>query len=257
MEVSFERIKRPATLSQEIVQNIERSILERKLVPGQKLPTEQELCDMFSVSRTAVREALRMLSAKGLVTIRKRSGIFVNDMTSADVSAGLDLYLKLKFDKDYILYVFSLRQALEPHVARWAAEQRSMSDVWEMEKVILRMSECPPEERETESRLDQEFHAQIAAATKNPMVPLVLQPVFSLMPKIRAMVYAYIPDCVSSALDHHRRILNAIRQRDGEAAYQAMQIHISSAAGQASEVIDIINKGVPSTAEAARSGREA
>ena len=252
MSISFNKIQRPVTLSQEIVENIERSILERKLVPGQKLPTEQELCAMFSVSRTAVREALRMLSAKGLVTIKKRSGIFVNDMTSTEAVSGLGLYLELKFEKDYILHVFNIRQAIEPHICRWAAANRSTANIWEMEKNLLKMQDCPPEDREAESLLDQEFHQMVAAASKNPVVPLVLQPVFSLMPRIRAMVYTHIPNCVSAALEYHRRILDAIKQRDEEGAFREMQIHIASAAEQANEVIDIIDKKAHAQEEANR-----
>jgi GntR family transcriptional repressor for pyruvate dehydrogenase complex len=169
---------------------------------------------MFSVAGPLWREALRMLSAKGLVTIKKRSGIFVNDMTSTEAVSGLGLYLEPKFEKDYILHVFNIRQAIEPHICRWAAANRSTANIWEMEKNLLKMQDCPPEDREAESLLDQEFHQMVAAASKNPVVPLVLQPVFSLMPRIRAMC-THIPVRERGA-GRHRRILDAIKQRDEE-----------------------------------------
>jgi GntR family transcriptional repressor for pyruvate dehydrogenase complex len=242
MEISFDKIKRPSTLSQEIVESIERSILEKKLIPGQKLPTEQELCEMFSVSRTSVREALRMLSARGLVSIKKRSGIFVSEFSSSDALSSIGLYLELNFDRNYILHVFDIRRAIEPEVCQWAAIRREPTDLENLEANLARMELCDPEDRVKENLLDQEFHSLIALASRNPVVPLVLEPVFSLMPRIRAMVYANIPNCKSSALYHHRRIMGAIRQQDGATAFRAMAEHIGNAAEQANEVIDILNR---------------
>ena len=241
MHTPFEKIQRPSTLSQVIVENIELSIRERKLVPGQKLPTEQELCAMFSVSRTAVREALRMLSARGLITIRKRAGMFVSDMSSSHAVSTMGLFLELKFDKDYILHVFNVRRVIEPEVCRWAAQNRTLEDLAVLKNNLERMQGCDPEDRDVESTLDQEFHSTITSASKNPIVPLVLEPIFTLMPKIRAMVYGNIAGCKSSALDYHREILDAIEGQDQERACTLMREHINRAACQANEAIDRIN----------------
>ena len=75
MEDIFQKIGNSYTLSQRIVQQIENLIREKKLLAGQKLPTEKELCENFSVSRTAIREALQVLSAKGL--IKGNGGLFI------------------------------------------------------------------------------------------------------------------------------------------------------------------------------------
>jgi GntR family transcriptional repressor for pyruvate dehydrogenase complex len=241
MSMPFTRIERPATLSQEIVETIERSILSHGIGAGQKLPTEQELCKAFSVSRTVVREAMRMLSAKGLVNIRKRSGTFVNELSSHDATAGVGMYLALNFDKDYILYVFNVRQAVEPTVARWAAANRTPANIWSMEKHLLKMDDCGPEDRATEYRLDQEFHQMIADATRNPVVPLMMQPVYALIPRIRGLVHAHAPAAQENVLEEYRRILHAIRQRDEDAAYHEMQLHISNAAQQANAVVDALD----------------
>ncbi|NPE31859.1 FadR family transcriptional regulator [Methanococcoides sp. SA1] len=73
----FDKIGKSQTLSQEIVANIEQAIREKKFQVGEKLPTEKELCEMFGVSRTAIREALQMLSAQGLINVHKGKGSFV------------------------------------------------------------------------------------------------------------------------------------------------------------------------------------
>lgn len=237
----FTRIQRPATLSQEIVETIEGAILSHGISAGQKLPTEHELCRSFSVSRTVVREAMRMLSAKGLVTIRKRTGIYVNELSSNDATAGVGMYLALNFDKEYILYVFNVRQAVEPTVARWAATNRTPANIWEMEKNLLKLEDCGPEERAAAYTLEQEFHQMVGNATRNPVVPLMMQPVYALIPRIRELVHTHAPTTQDTVLDEHRRILYAIRQRDEDAAYHEMQMHISNAALQAHQVIDVLD----------------
>lgn len=79
LEDVFKKVGSDHALSQIIEQEIEHAIRQKKFLPHQKLPSENELSSMFGVSRTALREALRMLSARGLIQIRKGSGIFVND----------------------------------------------------------------------------------------------------------------------------------------------------------------------------------
>jgi GntR family transcriptional regulator, transcriptional repressor for pyruvate dehydrogenase complex len=245
MSLGFHPISRPSSLSQVIVDSIERSILEKKLAPGQKLPTEADLCNMFSVSRTAVREALRMLSARGVITVRKRSGIFVNDLSTTAANSTLRLYLNVTFEKEHILHVFNIRQVFEPEVARWAAAARGEDDIAALERNLAEMSKTDPSDRVTESRLDQDFHMAIAAASRNPIVPLVLEPVFMLMPRIRELVYTNVPNCESSAFQYHRRIADAIRRQDGYAAFAAMQTHIGLAGKQAGEVLEMLGGSVP------------
>ena len=81
MEDIFQKIGTTQTLSQKIERNIERAIREKKLPIGAKLPSERELCEMFAVSRTALREALRRLSARGLIEIKKGRIVIVDRQT--------------------------------------------------------------------------------------------------------------------------------------------------------------------------------
>jgi GntR family transcriptional regulator, transcriptional repressor for pyruvate dehydrogenase complex len=255
MSLGFHPIDRPSSLTQVIVESIERSILEKKLVPGQKLPTEADLCVMFSVSRTAVREALRTLSARGVITVRKRTGIFVNDLSTGAIDSSLRLYLNLTFEKEHLLHVFNIRQVFEPEVARWAAAERTNEDLQLLELNLGAMEHTDPSDRANESKLDQDFHMAIATASRNPVVPLVLQPVFTLMPRIRELVYANIPHCESSALQYHRKIADAIRRQDGYAAFAAMQTHIGLARKQAGEVLGMLGGSVPKQAVRRRNHR--
>jgi len=243
VNLPFKPIHRPATLSQFIMENVERSILERKLVPGQKLPTEQALCEMFSVSRTAVREALRMLSAKGLISIRRRSGSFVNDLSTGDTTSSFRLLLNLAFDREYVDHVLALRVLIEPEVARWAAAQRTEEDLVRLQKNLDAMAKADPADPVFESALDQEFHVALAAASHNPVVPLVLQPVFTLMPRIRALVYRHVPHCETSALAYHRKMFRAIRAGEGDQAAEIMRRHVEIARAQWQQVARTLQPG--------------
>ena len=84
MDDVFSKIGTIQTLSQKIERRIEEAIQQRKLRPGDKLPSEKELCASFSVSRTALREALRRLSARGLIEIKKGSGMYVSEIQIED-----------------------------------------------------------------------------------------------------------------------------------------------------------------------------
>ncbi|MCD4710582.1 MAG: GntR family transcriptional regulator [Bacteroidales bacterium] len=96
MDDIFQNIGNKLTLSQRIERTLESEIREKKLVVGSKLPTEREMCESFGVSRTALREALRRLSARGLITIQKGSGMYVSEINIEDAIKTLDLYYDLK-----------------------------------------------------------------------------------------------------------------------------------------------------------------
>src|SRR5665647_2960038 len=100
----FSKIGSGLTLSQKIERRIEEAIRQKKLLPGSKLPTEKELCAQFAVSRTALREALRRLSARGLIDIRKGSGMYITELKIEDAINSLHLFYDLRFDSNLITY---------------------------------------------------------------------------------------------------------------------------------------------------------
>ena len=140
MSYAFKPIKKATTLSQEIQDRIEKAILDRQFLPGEKLPTEHELCEMFGVSRTALREALQMLGAKGLISVKKGSGIYIEDYSPQNVIQPMRLYLELNFDKSYILQLIEVRKIIEPQICKMAARNRSEEDIRKRTRHIL--EEC-------------------------------------------------------------------------------------------------------------------
>ena len=238
MQTLFKKIGSSKTLSQEIVENIEKHIISKKLVAGQKLPTEKELCEMFGVSRTALREALQMLSARELISIKKGSGIYVNEMSTRTATKSMRLFLEMNFDKEYILHVIKVRKMFEPEIASLAALHRSEQDIEYLHNNIEKLSKA--KDVKFEGELDRDFHIKIAEASGNPIIPLMVNPIFRLMPKIRTIVYAKIDTAKSAALDSHKKICRKLESKDAAGAYKTMLDHINIAERHSLEIFEAI-----------------
>ncbi len=111
---------RAARLYEQIVEQIEQSILKGSLKPGDQLPAEREMATQFGVSRTAVREAVKALREKGLVEAYSGRGTFVTNGTSQAIRQSLDLLTRIG-QPDGLAHLVELRQVLEPEIAALAA----------------------------------------------------------------------------------------------------------------------------------------
>ncbi|MBI9071482.1 MAG: FadR family transcriptional regulator [Melioribacteraceae bacterium] len=231
----FKSLEDRLPIKQMIASQIEEAILNKKFEPGSKLPSENELCVQFGVSRTSVREAIQMLSAQGLVYIEKGRGIFVSKVTSESVVSPLQKYLKLKIDKNYVVDLTHARQILEPAIAKEASLNHDEDDLQRLENDIELLINCKGGYIEL-ANIDMSFHLNLAKATKNIVVPLLLKPIHSLIPEIKSTVYATVKDAKDSATIWHRKILDAVKRRDGESAYEAMVEHLKIAEEHAKKV---------------------
>ena len=229
MATLFNKIGSDFTLSQQVESKIEEVILQKKILPGEKLPTENELCAMFGVSRTALREALRMLAARGLISIRKGSGIYVNLYSTEEAMKPMQMYFELNFSRDSIRHFVDIRKMLEPEVARRAAKHRSTEDANELQKIYDKLEKCTEEKFGREGELDRDFHLKIAESCGNPVIPMLIQPIYDFMPKIKSMIYANITHVKDTAQQHHRRILEMILIQDSQGAFEVMREHMQLA----------------------------
>lgn len=158
MDDVFQNIGNKLTLSQRIERTIEGAIREKKLAIGSKLPTEREMCESFGVSRTALREALRRLSARGLITIQKGSGMYVSEINIEDAINTLNLYYDLKFDDQLLSQIIEVRTLFEPEIAGLAALNRTDKDLSLLEANVLEFEKCDPDNTQKEADLDNLFH---------------------------------------------------------------------------------------------------
>ena len=242
MNSLFEKIGHDLTLSKQVEQKIETVIREKKILTGEKLPTENELCTLFGVSRTALREALRMLAARGLITIRKGSGIYVNDYTAKHVTKPMSIYLELNFNKAYVLHLMEVRQILEPDIARMAAANRTTEDISNLKKLMEKFIKCRSDDFQREGNLDKEFHLLLANASGNPIIPVMVQPIFELMPKIRTLVYAHVDHAKSTAVELHERILQNVEDQNEAGAFNAMTEHLKMARQHSEAILEVLTE---------------
>lgn len=220
MEEIFGKIPISQTLSQKIERKIEEAIRQKKLVPGAKLPSERELCESFAVSRTALREALRRLSARGLISVRKGSGMFVSEIKTEDAIKSLNLYYDLKFDSNLISQIIEVRRLFEPEIARLASRNRSEEDVQLLRDNILDLIHCDPDNTQMEVDMINRFHTNLSKATGNPIIMITMEPIYTLLPRMRNLIYGNIEGEKEYTVRLQQKILEAVEKKEDQKAWQ-------------------------------------
>ena len=117
------KVVQTSRLYEQIVQQIEDSIMQGALKPGDQLPAERDLAQQFGVSRTAVREAVKTLREKGLLEAYSGRGTFITDGTSENIRQSLDRMIKMG-QPEGSLYLAEVRAILEPEIAALAATSK-------------------------------------------------------------------------------------------------------------------------------------
>ncbi len=235
----FTKVGNQKTLSHTVQDQIVSAILAKKLNPGDKLPTEKELCDLFGVSRTAVREAIQKLNAQGLVRVKKGSGTYVTDYTPGSAVKPLSMYLEMNLSKDLINDVIAVRKLMEPQVAAMAAANHNEEDLKAIAKTIEDLRKTSNYVRQGE--IDHDFHMAIANAAHNQVLVMMFNPILKLMPKIRSVVYKVVDTAMSDALIYHIEIYELIKKRDEDGARRAMEGHLKVAEEHSNKILGNLN----------------
>jgi GntR family transcriptional regulator, transcriptional repressor for pyruvate dehydrogenase complex len=206
---------------EDVARQIERLIL-KKLRPGDKLPSERELAELLSVSRSSIRDAIRSLELAGMVEPRQGAGTIVREISTNSLANPLANALKRK--EELMGELLDFRRILEPPLAARAATHASPEEISEMESILERQEQ---KLRKGESTIaeDSEFHYSVAMASGNSVVLKVLDILMDLLRDTRERSLQ-VEGRPQKSLAGHRKILNAIRRHDAEAAKVAMRRHI-------------------------------
>jgi GntR family transcriptional repressor for pyruvate dehydrogenase complex len=237
MNPIFSPLSNRALLSKSVEEEIEQVILDKKIMPGDRLPSELELCEQFGVSRTVIREALRVLSSRGLITIMKGKGMYVREFSGKSASDPLQFYLQMNFERSYVMDIVHARQILEPAIAFLASGNRTDEDIKRLVQDISLLKNCADDFREL-SKIDTQFHLDIAKACGNSLMPLLLEPIHRLIPDIKSTVYATVNDAKDSAVTWHQRIFDEISKGNAEGAREAMVQHLRIAEEHAEKMLN-------------------
>jgi GntR family transcriptional repressor for pyruvate dehydrogenase complex len=217
------KVVRTSRLYEQIVQQIEASVLNGTLKPGDQLPAERELAQRLGVSRTAVREAVKALREKGLVEAYSGRGTFVTDGTTQAARQSFDLMVKLG-QQEGSPHLSELRLILEPGIAALAAERVKREDLQALREAVAVM-ERAQKDPEAYIEADLDFHLALAEAAANPLILSLIDSIVGLLREQRIKIFN-VEGGPQRGQFHHKRILEAMERGDAEQARSAMRAHL-------------------------------
>jgi len=215
------------------------------LRPGDRLPTERALGEQLEVSRTVVREAIKVLVATGLVRTRQGSGLYVAAQPHPFEIAAIDLSMPV--DPEHVRGLFEFRLTLETQTARLAAERITPRELRGLEQTVAAYRQvvehgARPGQPDESHDPDTAFHTGIAAATHNPFFTASVTTIHHLQGRAISLLIATVPGSLLVAADQHEAIYDAIHNGQPDNAAAAMGIHIDTViAGYQQEVRRLLN----------------
>lgn len=211
----------------EMVANEIRSMIDRMgFKPGDKIFSENELTKRLNVSRSSVREAIRILEVTGLLTVQQGKGVFIRDSHEEQFQA---VGQWIQEHSDNLFEQFEVRLLIEPAAAARAARSANAEELEQMRAALGAFEEAVNTESVASAiAQDQTFHTTIARATRNRTLH-VLMKTFARSLNEGWITSLHLPGRLTKTISEHRAILNAIQAGDEEAARQAMMDHLERA----------------------------
>ena len=207
-----------------IVSRLHQLVEDGTLKPGDKLPAERKIAELFGVGRSSVRDAIRILEARGIVKSRQGGGTVVQAFSSDNLVTELAGALVRK--RALVQELMEVRGMLEPPLAAAAAKNATPAQIEHLEDV-LRRQRRRMERGELAVEEDTAFHSELARAAGNRVVLSILDTLVNLLTETRRRVLQD-EQRARASLAGHRLVLGAIRRRDARAAEAAMRRHIRS-----------------------------
>jgi GntR family transcriptional regulator, transcriptional repressor for pyruvate dehydrogenase complex len=197
-------------------------ISSRHLGPGDPIPAERELGQLYRVGRSSIREALRMLESKGVIRSEPNGSFTVADFANT-LNHSLDFLLSV--DQADFGELFEVRHMLEAEAAALAATRRRESHVEQMARETDAMAAALGSEHDFITA-DLRFHLTIAQATDNRLIVHLMHAIRTLLQRSLASSF-HVPGSPEHAIEMHRLILDAIAARDPDGARRQMHEHVS------------------------------
>ena len=212
--------------TQRVVDELGLAIVSSRLPEGSLLPGDVELLERYRVSRTVLREAFKTLSAKGLVQAKARIGTRVREradwnLFDPDV---LVWHARIGFAPEFLTHLGEMRMALEPEAAALAAQRRTPEQLELIESCMAAMS---VEDVSAQAFVDSDLglHLAVADAANNPFflsISTLIEVALVAMLTVSSPVESEVR--LGHSIAQHRAIVDAIAERDPQAARKAMQV---------------------------------
>lgn len=201
---------------------LEKLILSGQLPVGARIPPERELAELWGLSRSSVRDALKQLELRGLIERRPGRGTLVVESVN---QLGGTLVELLNEGQHELLQVMEVRTVIEPWVAARAAQRARPLELEEIGRLLHEMSESVTDDRFAE--LDRTFHLSIARAAGNPLLASLLERVGEIVDESPHELPQSHSEHLET-LEEHTAIFKALCERNAMAAESAAQSHLDS-----------------------------
>ncbi|HWS73656.1 MAG TPA: FCD domain-containing protein [Quisquiliibacterium sp.] len=221
MPSSFEKIRKTPAY-RVLAEAVMARILDGRLREGDPIPTEAQMCEMFGVNRSTVREGIRVLEEANLIRRESARRLVVSHPSEEEV--GLQVERALRLSEITHEELWEAMNALEPTMARLAAQRASTALLARIDENLERTADAL-ERGESIVRLDIEFHELVAEMSGNGALNLARRPISRLFFPSFQQVMDKVPVAGQRLLAAHRAIAQALRAGDAEAAERWMTRH--------------------------------
>jgi DNA-binding FadR family transcriptional regulator len=210
--------------SEEISKQIKTAIFSDRLKTGDRLPSEMELADIFSISRTTVREALRTLEKEGFLVIKQgiKGGSYIREADFSPIVNSITHMLKLK--RVTLGNLTEARLIIEPEISKIAALKSNKQDIKALEEALSGLRKVV-EKKERSTATNIHFHRIIGEGCKNPVLSFINNSLLNLLEENLSKLYMVL-ESNRFLLEQHVQICEAIKARNPEKAYAEMRKHI-------------------------------
>ena len=210
-------------LSEKVAANIKELIVKNQYKPGSKLPNEMELAGQLNVSRSTVREAIKILMSKNILVIKRGRGTYVCERPGVATDP---LGVTFMNKKDLLLYLFETRLLIEPAISELAAIRATEKNLEDLEGAFQKIVSFVNDGR-NHTEADTHFHNIIAKSTQNPILQNIL-PIINDSIKEGYLETRDIPQSGDMVIKDHKNILQAIQKRNPSLAKNYMSEHIQN-----------------------------
>lgn len=217
----YQKIERER-LYEGVAGHIEELVSSGELRPGDKLPAERELGERLGVGRGVVREAVKVLAERGLVSVEPGRGTFVIELGRDLISQHLARLFRMGVHRH--THLNEVRRILEVEIASLAAQRAKTENIEKMYQALEEMDENMTSP-EAFIEADLAFHSALSEATQNEVLPLLLEPIVDLLRASRRLIFQ-VPGAPARGQGWHRRIYEAVRNGDVDAARECMAAHM-------------------------------
>jgi len=230
LDIVINRIEKAPHIPNMVVDQIVKLITEGVLKPGDKLPSELEMTRRFGISRISLREAMKLLEAKGYIESHGRKGKYIRSLVDNALTSTIEGMISVDHDK--IWELLQVRRIIDSEAAALAAKKATAEQVDGLMSFTREVESLGVDviiDKREGGRLYAKFYNDLADATNNTIFAHLMKSISSILrgalPYSRTKLQG-VKNSSRAIYDQHVRILAAIEQRDPEAAKSAMLDHI-------------------------------